>query len=101
MNGKNTELRNSWGNHIHQWSQSGKSQTEYCREHNLSIKSFCYWKRKFTKLSDNNFVEIKRASGRVSPSTFIEVISPDGIVVRFREDTSINCLKNILTILRD
>lgn len=100
MNKKNTELRNYWENHIHQWLQSGKSQTEYCNEHNLAIKSFGYWKLKIIKSKNNNqLIEIKKTV-KHSPSQFIELISPEGIVVRFRDDISTNCLKNIVTILR-
>ncbi len=101
MNSKNTELRIFWENHIHQWSLSGKSQTDYCNENNLAIKSFGYWKRKLSKKPNTKFIEITKKRGRINPSTFIELMTPDGIVVRFREDISPSYLKNIVSILRD
>ena len=100
MNNNNTELRNFWENHIHQWSQSRKSQTDYCNENNLAIKSFGYWKRKLSKQSDTKFIEITKKRGRINPSTFIELMTSDGMVVRFREDIPPSHLKNIVSILR-
>ena len=41
--------RHSWEGHIREWKLSGLSQSEYCREHRISIKCFGYWKRKFTQ----------------------------------------------------
>ena len=100
MNIRNTKLKNQWENHIHQWSQSEKSQTDYCNENNLAIKSFGYWKRKLSKQPDTKFIEITKKPGRKNPPTFIELITPDGMVVRFREDISPSYLKNIVSIFR-
>ncbi len=41
--------RKLWGTHVEAWSESGMTQTEYCRQNDLSIKCFGYWKRKFKK----------------------------------------------------
>lgn len=41
--------RKFWQTHVEAWTTSGMSQTEYCRQNNLSIKSFGYWKRKRKK----------------------------------------------------
>jgi hypothetical protein len=38
-----------WQSHIEQWSQSGLSQAAYCRESNLKIKSFTYFKSRLKK----------------------------------------------------
>ncbi len=38
MRRENTELKKRWEHHIHQWLQSGKSQVQYCKEHNLPSK---------------------------------------------------------------
>ena len=36
--------RQHWNHHLLRWRQSGLSQAEYCRRHQLSIKCFVYWK---------------------------------------------------------
>lgn len=33
-----------WLDHIEAWQKSGITQTEYCRSHQLNIKSFSNWK---------------------------------------------------------
>ncbi len=38
--------RKLWQAHIKAWSESSMTQAEYCRQNELSIKSFGYWKRK-------------------------------------------------------
>jgi len=36
-----------WKAHIKQWRESSINQAAYCRLHNLPIKSFYYWKKKY------------------------------------------------------
>lgn len=40
-----------WNAHLKAWTETELTQAEYCRQHNLSIKSFGYWKRKQKKES--------------------------------------------------
>lgn len=40
-----------WLDHIEAWQKSGITQTEYCRSHQLNIKSFSNWKLKHFKES--------------------------------------------------
>jgi hypothetical protein len=35
-----------WEEHIKAWQAGGHTQTRYCREHQLSLASFGYWRRK-------------------------------------------------------
>ena len=44
-----TKKQKYWQRHIEQWSQSGLSQATYCRERNLKIKSFTYFKSRLKK----------------------------------------------------
>ena len=46
---KNEELAVFWRVHIEQWSESGLTQTEYCRRNEISRDQFTYWKIKFRK----------------------------------------------------
>lgn len=46
---KSEVLGKYWKSHIDQWSNSGLSQTEYCRQNELSRHKFTYWKIKFKK----------------------------------------------------
>ncbi len=57
---KNEALAKIWRSHIDQWSSTRLSQTEYCRQNDLSRHRFTYWKRKFypTKNLPVEFVQI-------------------------------------------
>jgi hypothetical protein len=35
-----------WREHLQQWSQSGLSQSAYCRREGLTLHRFGYWRRK-------------------------------------------------------
>jgi len=56
------KLLKYWENQIKQWSESGLSQSEYCRVNNLKSNRFTYWKIKLTK--------------QHLPTEFVQVPSP-------------------------
>jgi hypothetical protein len=41
--------RSYWKDHIDSWQDSGLSQAEYCRRHNLKHHQLVYWKKRFIK----------------------------------------------------
>lgn len=43
------EKRRFWNGHIEGWQDSGLTQTDYCRQHNLIHHRFTYWKRRIVK----------------------------------------------------
>lgn len=43
------EKREIWTSHVEAWRESGLSQIDYCRQHNLSRHRFTYWKCKLDK----------------------------------------------------
>ena len=49
-----------WRQHIDQWQQTGLTQAEYCRQHDLKHHQLVYWKKRFIKTeSDVSFVSLK------------------------------------------
>jgi hypothetical protein len=57
------EREQFWRSHLETWSLSGLSQAEYCRQNDLNLARFGYWKRRFRK--DNlpvEFVQVPTAS---------------------------------------
>jgi len=38
--------RRRWNKHLKDWSASGRTQVDYCREHGLSRYQFQYWKKR-------------------------------------------------------
>ena len=41
--------RQFWRQHFEQWEQSGISQAAYCRQHELKLHCFIYWRKKFRR----------------------------------------------------
>ena len=42
------EREQFWLSHMESWTPSGLSQAEYCRQNDLNIARFRYWKRRFS-----------------------------------------------------
>ena len=59
---ENQEKRRHWREHMDAWSTSGKTQTAYCREQNLSFHRFQYWKKRLHQPSRPAFIELKLGS---------------------------------------
>jgi hypothetical protein len=54
------QKRSYWKQHIDSWQQTGLTQTEYCRQHNLKHHQLVYWKKRFLKTDTNvSFVPLK------------------------------------------
>ena len=43
---KKTSRRPFWQEHLREWSESGLTQADYCRQHQLSAAAFGWWKRR-------------------------------------------------------
>jgi len=43
------QKRSYWKQHIDSWQQTGLTQVEYCRQHNLKHHQLVYWKKRFLK----------------------------------------------------
>jgi len=49
-----------WKQHIESWQETGLTQSEYCRRHNLKHHQLIYWKKRFLKTeADVSFVPLK------------------------------------------
>ena len=54
------QKRTYWKQHIDSWQETGLSQVEYCRRHNLKHHQLVYWKKRFLKTeTDVSFVRLK------------------------------------------
>jgi hypothetical protein len=54
------QKRSYWKQHIERWQETGLTQTEYCRQHNLKHHQLIYWKKRFLKTeTDVSFVSVK------------------------------------------
>ncbi len=54
------QKRTYWKRHINSWQETGLTQVEYCRQHDLKHHQLVYWKRRFLKTeTDVSFVSLK------------------------------------------
>jgi len=51
-----------WANHVKQWKASGGSQSDYCRNNQLKLHQFTYWKHIFSAVPKQD-VNPKPATG--------------------------------------
>ncbi len=52
------EKRSRWKKHVRDWRKGGMTQAAYCRMHNLSAKSFYYWRKKYSDISPPTLVPV-------------------------------------------
>jgi hypothetical protein len=53
------EKQQYWDEHLSRWNESGLSQSAYCREHQLNLHRFIYWKkRRFPETTSVCLVEL-------------------------------------------
>ena len=68
-----TRRRYNWPELITQFKQSGQSQTQFCKQHDLNAK---YFSLKLSKLRSN------KAGSFVKARTEPEVVSPQGLILQ-------------------
>ena len=67
------QKRAYWKQHIDSWQQTGLTQAEYCRRHNLKHHQLVYWKKRFLKTeTDITFVPLKLEDLLDIPSSGLE-----------------------------
>ena len=54
------QKRSYWKQHIDSWQETGLTQAEYCRRHNLKHHQLVYWKKRFLDTETGvSFVSLK------------------------------------------
>jgi len=90
-----------WQAQVSSWRRSGLSQAQFCRDHNLKIREFGYWKRKFSRSSSAvSFVPLRVKSQSVAPSP-LGLVLESGLRIEVREGFSPGALKDLIHTLRE
>jgi len=88
-----------WRKRIEEWKQSGVSQAVYCREHNLALATFGYWKRKLERGNPQlRLVPIDRSAGRIPGRAGIR-LEIHGAILEIGPDSDIHILTRVLEVL--
>jgi len=62
-----------WRDQLLQWTQSGMSQRQFCRQRGLSPHAFTWWKAKYRDELNLPYRAFKKSSGKNSKSRFVEL----------------------------
>ena len=113
---KKTSRRPFWQEHLRAWSESGLTQADYCRQHQLSAAAFGWWKRQLQGKRKPRmrspgkkrpqrrhpptvqFVEVQRGSHidtGGSPAVY-EVLLPQGRAIRVGPQFDPDVLKQLI-----
>ena len=115
--GKSLTVRGRfWARHLQRWKQSGLSQTQYCRQQQLSVPAFGWWKRRLeiaqtpghpttqrkARGKDRAFVELTRADGGVPApvgEVIYEMVLPGGRQLRLGRHWEPERVRQLLLLL--
>ena len=87
-----------WQEHLKKWSESGLTQSEYCRINNFKTSRFTYWKIKFNRT--NLPVEFIQISNRAMTTGFLKLNVGSEFQIEIPDGFSISTFEQVLTILK-
>jgi len=80
---------------IEECLQRNGSQSAFCRQRGIRPSTFYYWVKKYKKEKEHSdFVAVEVTSGSYSS---VEVIYPNGVMIRFGGAVPSGYLKNLLS----
>ena len=101
-----TEKQEYWSERIEQWSTSGMTQVEYCKQNDIKLKSFYSWKwqldnkdKSKAKPIPPKFVALTLNDKVIDSSTI--TITVNGADIHYREDTSDTLLLQLVKLLKE
>lgn len=90
-----------WQNHIENQEQSGLTQAEYCRQHNLHPVSFSQWKRRLrVNNQTNSFIALDLPAFQTDHSDNFRLCLADNMELVFPAAINNDRLVEIISSLR-
>ena len=100
----NGQRQQFWQEHLKKWSESGLTQTEYCRINNLKATRFTYWKTKFNNLKVTRKtdlpVEFIQISDQPMVTGYLKLNVGANFQIEIPDGFSRSTFEQVLTILR-
>lgn len=98
---RNYKKQAFWEKHIKLWRSSSLTQVEYCRQNNLKIKSFGYWKRRLKDLSEEiRFVPVAfNPPVATNPGVPLKVAVNGRYCIEVPDGFSPDTLKTVLRVM--
>jgi len=88
-----------WRNAIAGWKKSGQCIRGYCSERQLSEASFHAWRRELAKRDQTSAPALKFLPVQVRAEASVEVVLPNGLVVRVPAGASAAMVAALVTAL--
>ncbi len=77
-----------WQQHISEWEKSGLTQTAYCKQHNIKLANFGYWRTRLNRSNPSR----KLIPVPIESVTMIRLALPNGI----RLEAPLHALNDVL-----
>lgn len=88
--------RERWLEEVARWRESGKTQAEYCRERNLSVRTFAYYMSVERAGSvKGEFIELRRGG----TEGYVEVYYGEALRIRLPLDVSAERIAELVRCL--
>jgi len=90
MSATKAEKRDYWAHHIKRWSASGKTQQNYCDQHQLKLHQLLYWRRVLRDRSETDsnggtasgFVAVQLTQSAEPPTQHLIIELPNGLRIK-------------------
>lgn len=92
-----TQKQQFWQQHLQAWQTSSLSQTAYCRQHELPLANFGYWRKRLSEATATTPTIIPMV--RESVTTDVRLCSPGGWQVLLPTSIHTEILRNLLAAL--
>ena len=94
------EKRWYWEEKLKGWKQSGQTRANYCRERNLAVHQFWYWRKRLCpEKTAATLVELPMRARMPGPSSAISLIVDGGCRIEIREGFNPSMLEQVLRII--
>lgn len=95
------EKRKFWEDHIQAWRESGVSQTAYCRQNDLKMHRWWYWRKRISQSSDSEitFVPLNFSSGKIHRAG-VNVVTPNGYRIEVDHGFDFSKLRQLIMAVR-
>ena len=89
---------NEWQDMLKVWERSGSSRAEFCREHDVPVSTFDYWRKKQRDNVDESprLVKIPRKATAVVEAANIRIIIDGRLSVELRDGFTAENLSTVL-----
>jgi len=99
------QKRSFWKQHIDSWQETGLTQAEYCRQHNLKHHQLVYWKKRFLKTETSvSFVPLKLGDLMEMPArpdqTSLTLVISNQFKIEIRAGFDAQLLRQLIFALR-